>query len=180
MINYTSYQQYIPADFDDNSRVWIYQSSRMLGMGEALQIEPILENFIANWKSHGASVKGYANLLFGQFIIIMADESQSTTVGGCSTDSSVRIIKQIEQNLNVDMFNRQNLSFIIKDKVEVLPLAQLNYAAENGFITSETLFFNNLVATKKEVLKSWIIPVKESWLNFRYNFISTISSSQLS
>jgi hypothetical protein len=167
MINYTSYQQYIPQDFNDHSRVWIYQSSRMLGMGEALQIEPILENFVANWKSHGAAVKGYANLLFGQFIIIMADESQSTTVGGCSTDSSVRIIKQIEQDLKVDMFNRQNLSFIIKDKIQVLPLAQLNYAAENGFITPDTLFFNNLVATKKELLEKWIVPIKDSWLATR-------------
>jgi hypothetical protein len=167
MINYTSYQQYIPQDFNNNSRVWIYQCSRMLGMGEALQIEPILENFVANWKSHGAAVKGYANLLFGQFIIIMADESQSTNVGGCSTDSSVRIIKQIEQDLKVDMFNRQNLSFIIKDKIQVLPLAQLNYAAENGFITSDTLFFNNLVATKKELLEKWIVPIKDSWLAAR-------------
>ena len=136
-------------------------------MGEALQIEPILENFVASWQSHGAPVKGYANLLFGQFIIIMADESQSTTVGGCSTDSSVRIIKQIEQDLKVDMFNRQNLSFIIKDKIQVLPLAQLNYSVENGFITPDTLFFNNLVATKKELLEKWIVPIKESWLATR-------------
>ena len=166
-MNYKEFQQYIPEDFNDNSRVWIYQSSRILGMGEALQIEPILENFVTNWKSHGAAVKGYANLLFGQFIIIMADESQSTTVGGCSTDSSVRIIKQIEQDLKVDMFNRQNLSFIIKDKIQVLPLAQLSYAAENGFITPDTLFFNNLVATKKELLEKWIVPIKESWLATR-------------
>ncbi len=166
-MNYKEYQQYIPQDFNDNSRVWIYQSSRILGMGEALQIEPILENFVASWKSHGATVKGYANLLFGQFIIIMADESKSTTVGGCSTDSSVRIIKQIEQDLKVDMFNRQNLSFIIKDKIQFLPLAQLSYAVENGFITPDTLFFNNLVATKKELLEKWIVPIKESWLATR-------------
>ena len=166
-MNYKEFQQYIPEDFNDNSRVWIYQSSRILGMGEALQIEPILENFVTSWKSHGAAVKGYANLLFGQFIIIMADESQSTTVGGCSTDSSVRIIKQIEQDLKVDMFNRQNLSFIIKDKIQVLPLAQLNYAVDNDFINPDTLFFNNLVATKKELLEKWIVPIKDSWLATR-------------
>ncbi|MFY7965960.1 MAG: hypothetical protein ACOVO1_13765 [Chitinophagaceae bacterium] len=166
-MNYKEYQQYIPKDFNDNSRVWIYQCNRMLGLGEALQIEPLLENFVANWKSHGAPVKGYANLLFGQFIIIMADEEQSAIVGGCSTDSSVRIIKQIEQDLKVEMFNRQTLALIVKDKIEMLPLAQINYAISNGFVNTDTLFFNNLVATKKELLEKWIIPIKDSWLATR-------------
>jgi hypothetical protein len=177
MTNHKEYQQYIPQDFNDNSRVWIYQCNRMLGMGEALQIEPLLEDFVANWKSHSAAVKGYANLLFGQFIIIMADESQSASVGGCSTDSSVRVIKQIEQDLKVEMFNRQTLALIVKDKIEMLPLAQINYAIENGFVNGDTLFFNNLVATKKELLEKWIIPVKESWLAARYNLTTTANQA---
>jgi len=169
----TSYQQYIPENFANESRVWIYQCSRMLSMGEALQIEPLLENFVASWQSHGAAVKGFANLLFGQFVIIIADETQAS-VGGCSTDSSVRIIKQIEQVLNVEMFNRQTLGFIVKDKVQMLPMQQINYAIENGFINANTLFFNNLVATKKELLEKWIIPAKDSWLATRYNFTPTL------
>ncbi len=167
-MNFKEYQQHIPQDFNDNSRVWIYQCSRMLAMSEALQIEPLLEDFVANWKSHRAAVKGFANVLFGQFIIIMADETQAT-VGGCSTDSSVRIIKQIEQDLKIDMFNRQNLAFVVKDKIQMLPLAQINYALENSFIDADTLFFNNLVATKKELLSKWIIPTKDSWLATRYD-----------
>lgn len=176
-MNYQEYQQYVPQDFSDNSRVWIYQCNRTLGIGEALQIEPLLENFVANWKSHGAAVKGFATLLFGQFIIIMADETQSTSVGGCSTDSSVRIIKQIEQDFKVEMFNRQTLALVVKNKIQMLPLAQINYAIENGFVNVDTLFFNNLVATKKELLEKWILPVKESWLAARYSLISTVRES---
>lgn len=168
MINNTAYQQFIPTDFNNNSRVWIYQCNRIFTIGEALQIEPLLEAFVTNWTSHSAAVKGYANLLFGQFIIIMADETQAT-VGGCSTDSSVRVIKQIEQIFKVEMFNRQTLALIVKDKVQMLPLAQLNYAIENNFINADTLFFNNLVATKKELLSNWIIAVKDSWLAKRYS-----------
>lgn len=163
-----SYHQFIPEDFSLNSRVWIYQCGRMLTMQEAFSIEPILETFINTWQSHGSPVKGYANLLFGQFIVVMADET-NCTVGGCSTDSSVRLIKQIEHDLKVDMFNRQNLAFIVKDKLQVIPMQQLMYALENGFVTGDTLFFNNLVATKQELLNNWIIPVKNSWLSTRYN-----------
>jgi hypothetical protein len=107
-------------------------------MGEIFELEPLLEDFVANWKSHGAKVKGYATVLYGQFIIIMADET-ATTVGGCSTDSSVHVIKAIEEMTGVQMFNRTLLAFFIKDKVQTIPQAQLNYALENGLLSLDTL-----------------------------------------
>jgi hypothetical protein len=157
------YEHLIPEDFHPASRVWIYQSSRLFTIGEALEIEELLNDFVEQWHTHGAKVKGYANLLFGQFIVILADET-AAGVSGCSTDSSVRLIKDIEQKFKVDMFNRQNLAFVVKDKVQLLPLQQLKYAAENNFIEANTLYFNNLVQTKEELISNWLIPVKESWV----------------
>lgn len=158
------YAHFIPEEFHPSSRVWIYQSSRLFFISEALEIEEILNSFVDGWKSHGAPVKGYANLLFGQFVVIMADES-NISVGGCSTDSSVHMIQEIEKRFKVDMFNRQNLAFVIKDKIQTLPLAQLKYGFENGFLQADTLYFNNLVSTKQELLQNWITPVKDSWLS---------------
>jgi len=158
------YQQHLPPDFADSSKVWIYQSSRLFFISEALEMEDMLQEFVSTWKSHGDDVKGYANLFFGQFIILMADETASG-VSGCSTDSSVRLIKSIEKKFNVQLFERQTLAFIIKDKIELLPLSQLNYAVENNFINGNTLYFSNTVLTKKELLENWIIPVKDSWLS---------------
>jgi hypothetical protein len=160
------YQQHIPADFAMNSKVWVYQSSRLLSMGEAFQLEDLLNEFVTSWKSHGATVKGYANLFFGRFIVFMADET-ATGVSGCSTDSSVRVVKQIEELFKINLFDRQSLAFIVKDKIEHVPMAQLNYALQNGFITADTLYFNNLVADKKSWLNNWLIPVQDSWLNTR-------------
>lgn len=167
-----NYQAIIPEDFHPSSRVWVYQASRLFTIAEALQIEDQLTHFAENWQSHGTPVKGYADLLFGQFIIIMADET-ATGVSGCSTDSSVRVMKQIEEQFKVDMFNRQMMAFVIKDKIQLLPMAQLNYAAENGFINNATLYFNNLVATKQELLEKWMLPVKDSWLAKRIKFPQT-------
>lgn len=160
------FEQYLPADFHHSSRVWIYQCSRLLTMSEALALEPQLESFVASWQTHGTPVKGFANLLFGQFIVIMADET-AAGVSGCSTDSSVRLIKQIEEQYKIDLFNRQNLAFVVKDKIQLLPLAQLQYGFDNGFLSQDTLYFNNLVANKGEMLEKWIIPIKDSWLSAR-------------
>jgi len=158
-----NFQQHLPANFHDSSRVWIYQSSRMFLISEALEMEEMLLEFVQNWNSHGDPVKGYANLFFGRFIIFMADET-ATGVSGCSTDSSVRIIKAIETKFKVDMFNRQSLAFVVKDKIEQIPLSQLSYAFENNFINEDSLYFNNTVLTKKQLVENWIIPVKQSWL----------------
>lgn len=157
------FQDLIPSDFDNNSRVWVYQSNRAFTISEALQIEELLEDFCKEWNSHGSEVKGYANLFFGHFIIIMADETH-VKLGGCSTDSSIRFIKNIEQDYNVKLLDRQMLAFIVKETIQLLPLSQVNNCIENDFITPDTLYFNNTILTKNELLNNWIIPVKDSWL----------------
>ena len=160
------YKYLLDGSFHADSRVWIYQSSRLFSIGEALEIEELLKEFIARWQSHGVPVKGEAHLFFGQFIILIADET-ATGVSGCSTDSSVRLIKDIEDKFGVNMFVRTTLAFAVKDKVQLLPMTQLQYAFDNGFITGDTPYFNNLVQTKEELENKWIIPVKESWLKSR-------------
>ncbi|RYY69440.1 MAG: hypothetical protein EOO13_09535 [Chitinophagaceae bacterium] len=159
-------QQHLPKDFNPNSKVWIYQASRLFLISEALEMEDMLNDFTAGWNSHGTPVKGFATLLFGRFIVLMADES-ATGVSGCSTDSSVRLIKAIEEKFNNNLFDRQMLAFIIKDKIEMLPLSQLKYAIDNKFITPNTLYFNNTISSKEQLEKEWIIPAGESWLKGR-------------
>lgn len=160
------YRSLLPADFPPDSRVWLYQSSRLFTLPEALEIEDRLHAFTASWTSHGAPVKGYANMFFGRFIVLMADES-ATGVSGCSTDSSVRLVKGIEEAFGVQLFDRQTLAFVREDQVELLPLSQFRYAVEHGFIGPDTLYFNNLVQTRVELENHWIIPVRESWLAAR-------------
>lgn len=132
-------------------------------MSEALEIEALVNKFCGEWQSHGDEVKAYGNLFFGQFLVLMADESH-TKVGGCSTDSSVRFVKELGNQFNVDFFDRNHLAFVTKDKVQLLPMTQLQYAFENNFITPDTIYFNNTVHTKSEMETNWIIPVKASWI----------------
>jgi hypothetical protein len=173
------YKQLLDNSFHPESRVWVYQSSRLFALSEALETELLLKDFVAQWQSHGVPVKGAGYLFFGQFIVLMADET-ATGVSGCSTDSSVRLIKNVEQNFGVNMFDRLNLAFVIKDKtdsyrVQLLPMTQLQYAYDNQFITGDTLYFNNLVQTKKELEENWLIPVLESWVAKKISLANTVS-----
>lgn len=169
------YKDLLPGTFADNSRVWVYQSSRLFMLSEALEIEELLNQFSAKWQTHGTEVEAYGNLFFGQFIVLMADETRAG-VSGCSTDSSVRFIKGLGERFGVDFFNRTNLAFLVKEKIQLLPMNQLPYAVQNNFITGDTLYFNNLIQTKKELEENWIVPVKNSWLAKKLD-LSTESSS---
>lgn len=160
------YKHLLPDTYSPDSRVWIYQSSRMFLLSEALEIEDLLKDFVGEWASHGAKVEAYGNLFFGQFIILMADE-RSAGVSGCSTDSSVRFIKMLGEKYSVDFFNRTNLAFLVKDKIQLLPMNQLSYAVQNDFIDGDTIYFNNLVQNKKELEERWMVAVKNSWLEPR-------------
>jgi len=73
------------------------------------------------------------------------------------------------------MFDRLNLAFIIKDKVQLLPMTQLQYAYDNQFINADTLYFNNLVQTKEELENNWLISVRQSWLVKRISQTQTLS-----
>jgi hypothetical protein len=157
------YKHLLPDTFSDDSRVWIYQSSRLFHLSEALEIEELINKFTAEWRSHGSELDAYGNLFFGQFIVLMADERKAG-VSGCSTDSSVRFIKELGEKYSVDFFNRINLAFVVKEKIQLLPMSQLSYAAQNFFIDGNTLYFNNLIQTKKELEEKWIAPIKDSWL----------------
>lgn len=158
----------IPADFDGNSRVWVYQSSRPFSEQQELEINEQLFQFYSQWQAHGAPVKGWAKLLFRRFIVLMADET-NVAVSGCSTDSSVRVIKSIERQYEANLFDRLSITFLVKDQPEVLPMGQVQYAVDKGYINGETLLFNNLVSTKEDMLKNWLQPLQASWMKSQVN-----------
>ncbi|HSZ32516.1 MAG TPA: hypothetical protein VK772_04355 [Puia sp.] len=169
-----NYRETLPEEFDTASRIWIYQANRSFDLSEVFPVKDEINKFIESWYSHGIKVKGYGNLFFGQFILLMADE-RGSGVSGCSTDSSVHFIKEIENRFSVGLLERQTLAFLIGDNIHLLPISQLSGFISNGTITNETLFFNNTVSTKKELENNWIIPIKHSWLASRQVFQEGVS-----
>jgi hypothetical protein len=87
----------------------------------------------------------------------------------------VRIIKSIERQYDATLFDRLTLTFLVKEEPQMLPLGQVQYAIDKGYIDGDTLLFNNTVATKDELMNNWLVPVKESWLAGRVNLAAASS-----
>ena len=163
----------IPSGFSDHSKVWIFQSSRAFIEKEQKEINEQLYQFYIQWVSHGAPVKGWAKVIFNQFIIVMADDT-TDRICGSATDAMMRLMKSLERQYEVNLFDRMMLTFLVKGKAEMLPFNQVQYAVDKGYINQETLLFNNAsVTSKKDLLENWLVPLKDTWLASRVQFIVT-------
>jgi hypothetical protein len=157
----------IPTHFSPASRIWIYQSSRAFTEDESAQIQEKVTQFIQAWTAHGASVKGLGLVLLNRFIVLVADETH-TQVSGCSTDSSVHFIQQVQQEWGTDFFNRRALAFWVEEDIVVMDMVQLPNAIEQQSIHAATPYFNNLVTTLQEWRNDWMQPAGKSWIAQKY------------
>ena len=146
----------------DSSRIWIYQSNREFSGEEVNVIILNAKNFIDNWTRHGDDLKGSFTIVYNRFVVIAVDENFAN-VSGCSIDASVRFIKQLQSELNVDLLNKLNIAFKTNDDVNSVSLNDFRSFIANDKITQDTIVFNNLVDTKADFESKWEVPAKESW-----------------
>jgi hypothetical protein len=146
----------------NNSRVWIYQADREFTEKEIELISEKAEDFINQWTRHGDDLKGSFTIKYNQFLVLAVDESFNN-VSGCSIDSSVRFIKGLENDLQLDLMDKMNISFKDKDIINLVKLSDFQKFAKEQKVTSETIVFNNMVDTKEGFENNWEIPAKESW-----------------
>ena len=146
----------------ENSRVWIYQANREFTPEEVTGVRDILDQFTAGWLAHGAALAATAEIRYNRFIILSVDESQAGATG-CSIDQSVNVMKEICVRFGVDLFDRFNIAFREGGEIRAADRATFEKLVSNGTVNGETIVFNNLVSTRKELATSWEVPMKESW-----------------
>jgi hypothetical protein len=155
---------YIPFEkMQDRARVWIYQSPRKLNHDEVRIISEALTTFTERWVVHGSPMQASFDIRFDQFIILAADEA-ANPASGCSIDDSVRTIKKLGSDLNIDFFDRTLVAFKDKREVFTIPAPELKTKLLSGAWNAGTEVFNNLVNVKKDLDNSWLAPADTTWL----------------
>lgn len=154
---------YIPFEnLPEESRIWIYQSSRKFSEDEIADIEKDLIEFIEGWNAHGTSLEASFQIKYNRFIILAINhEVQQAT--GCSIDSSVGFIQKLEQKYSVDLLDKMNVAFKQGEFVTYKTLLEFKKLAKDKSVSENTIVFNNLVNTIEEFNDGWEIPAAESW-----------------
>jgi len=145
------------SEIANSSRVWVYQSDKTLSDKEVLFIKQKLLTFCNDWKAHQAHLKSSYKVLHNRFIILLVDEQQKNA-SGCSIDSSVNFIKEIEAEFGIDLFNRTQIAFKQEGEIVTLSISEFKKVIE-----PDTVVFNNLVTTKADLEENWETVASNSW-----------------
>ncbi len=146
----------------NSSRVWVYQADRTLTKTEVDQISDYLRNFVNNWKRHGDELTASFKIEYDQFIILAVDENVSE-ISGCSIDSSVHIIKEIEKAFDIDLLNKMVVSFKDGSNINTVTLSDFKKYANANKINANTIVFNNMINSKAELEAAWEVKASKSW-----------------
>ncbi|MCW3083776.1 MAG: hypothetical protein JWP12_1142 [Bacteroidetes bacterium] len=145
-----------------DARVWVYQNNKALSDVEVNEIKIAGEKFISDWSAHGAALRASFDVLYNRFIVIAVDEKQALA-SGCSIDKSVHFIKQLEQQLHLNLFDRMQVAYKKGNELVACSLAEFEKLAAAHEVNENTIVFNNMVTTKAAFDLDWEVPVKNSW-----------------
>jgi len=142
----------------------MYQSDRVFTTQEIDYISNKAKDFIEQWTLHGDNLKGSFTIKYNQFLVLAVDENFNN-VSGCSIDASVRFVQQLENELNIDLMDKMNVSFKDGGSINVVKLIDFQKFAKEQKITKETIVFNNMIQTKAAIESEWEVPASKSWHN---------------
>ncbi len=149
-------------NFSENSKVWIHQSTRELAAAETAQITQILDEFTTGWTAHNNQLKATAEIRYNRFIVLVVDETQAGA-SGCSIDKSVNLMKALEKEFNLILFDRFNMAYRDGDVIKSVGRFEFEDLIKQGKVDTETIVFNNLVPTLRDLNTLWEVPFKNSW-----------------
>ena len=145
-----------------NGRVWIFASNRKLTANEKEQINAKFDVFCKDWSAHGSQLKASFQIFNNQILVLGADEDFEPA-SGCSIDRSTAIFQEIDQTLQIDLFNRLNLAFKENGEIVIVRMADIQSAYDLKKITDSSTFFDNSVNTLQDIRTRWKVPFSKSW-----------------
>jgi hypothetical protein len=142
------------------ARTWVYQANRKMTVDEKRTITRFLTDFTEQWLVHGEPLEASFDIRHDLFVILAAND----TTSGCSIDSSVRALKEAGSATNIDFFNRNLVAFKFPGEIRLTDLSLLKTTFQKGEWNEETLVFNNIASTLRELEDCWLAPAGSTWL----------------
>lgn len=148
----------------DDARLWVFPSPRRLSDAEAAALLETIDRFLEEWHAHGHAVVGARELRDHQFLFIAADE-RATGVSGCSTDSMMRVLKALEQQLGLSLADQTPLWYRDSEgAVRTASRPEFRELATAGAVNADTVVFDHTVPTVGALREGrWETRAAESW-----------------
>lgn len=148
--------------FSPQSKVWIYQSNRAFSSSDLGYLNEKLSSFTQTWSAHNQQLTAGYEIKYGYFIVLIVDET-AAGASGCSIDKSVHLMKEIEQELGIDLFDRFQIAWKKGNEIIISNRTPFEEAVQNGLVNNDTIVFNNLVKDYEEYQTQWETALNNSW-----------------
>jgi hypothetical protein len=73
------------------------------------------------------------------------------------------VVKELEKEYNVDLFNRFNMAYLVDGKVVVASKEDFETLINIKSVGPSTIVFNNMVQTLGDFETKWQVPFEQSW-----------------
>ncbi len=143
--------------------MWVYQIDKDLSRAEEDVLLNETSTFLGTWAAHGSGLKAAVRIVAHRLLLISADES-FTNVSGCSIDSQITFLKEIQSRLKINLFNRSDIFYFEGDELKVMDLVDFRKGVSEGNISLDTFIFDTTIQRKSQVENELLIAVKDSWL----------------
>ena len=144
-----------------SSRIWFYGLTQPLSEAQSEELVQLMDEFVSQWKAHGAQLVAAYQWINHQFLFIAVDEGQQQATG-CSIDKSVHLLQEFGAKHSVDFFNRMLVHAQTGEGFISYSTATLKAAIAEGLVDENTPVMHTTAATLGEI-GSGLIPLKESW-----------------
>ena len=150
-------------NLSENSKVWIYPSSRKFYPQEINGLQEKLIQFVNNWKNDDETFKASFQLKYNRFIIFSTEENSQLT--NADIDKQVAFILQLQQEYAVELLDKMNVCFKQGEFIQYKDLKDFKKLLKNKAVSDKTVVFDNLITSKSDLENYWEVPITESWYN---------------
>ncbi len=148
-----------------SSRIWIFQSSRMLLPAEVTFLKEQTDVFLQQWTAHKVDLNASSLVVDDLFLIVAVDESE-VNASGCSIDKLYQFVKNVQQQLNIDLLDRLKVAFVNSENtISTTSLKEMENMIQSGRVDGELPVYDLTVTTLGEYSDKFKAPLKSTWLN---------------
>ena len=94
---------------------------------------------------------------------MLAVDESAHGASGCSIDSSVRFIQELGRKFNTSFLDRR-VPFELEGEIIPLTTAGIREKIEEGILTEDTPFYNNLVPDIRGLRNEWKSRAGDGWV----------------
>jgi hypothetical protein len=155
----------VPFDsLPDASRVWVFGSDRPLNDESTTALLKSVDEYLTNWKAHGAPLTVGSQFRDGRFLVVAVDQSTAGATG-CSIDGLFRLLQGLESKIGANLVGGGRVFY--RDATAVVQSAARSDVAglaKSGAITNDTVVFDTSLTDLGAFRSSFEKPAKESWI----------------